>query len=624
MEPEKKPLRDPKLFETNHKHQNILLEGEGDNLTIPSYKCPICGESSIALAQLNRHIDDLHNLGSESYSDNSTADAKRNTDSERARNRSGAVKATPPKRILRLSLDEDNSRFSLSESSVTASTEPPKLTHALSHPSMKTSKACAEQSCKNLINVRDGVVHCRNCGKLFCDAHPKHRARLSNNSKGLSIKTSRPVYDSVHGTWANVCHGCYMAKPGVLSGTKIKINDLTTEFAAKRDVDIEKRLRERNSISARFLRLTDLHSKSYLRHKKQRKIPFLGSFFDKEQILEAEKQIVGVENWQPDEEVSHCKLCFAKFGLLTRKHHCRLCGSVVDDGSFTENTPARLCSAQVPLSLLMEKLPQLNYSPIVKSNWDILISAGGVEASHSRDFSVRVCKTCKDSLLHSKHDSRVDLPENIDVLSAYDEILAVKATIISSLARYQNLIQENKEAYNNQVNRLRSRLRKAVKDLEIMVNAFLNRFFAIDAQSKRLTPTHSAKLVTNIYKASSVFLQDSILQFKRLNEEFQKVEHQKLAGQLGASTRAESCTQHSSPLSATMSLNISSRLTKKQIRELREQLMVTNEQKFIIESLIEDVKRQRKFDELTTLEGNRKELACRIAELTDELGEYGF
>ncbi|KAM9918275.1 hypothetical protein OXX59_008773 [Metschnikowia pulcherrima] len=431
MEPEKKPLRDPKLFETNHKHQNILLEGEGDNLTIPSYKCPICGESSIALAQLNRHIDDLHNLGSESYSDNSTADAKRNTDSERARNRSGA-------------------------------------------------------------------------------------------------------------------------------------------------------------------------------------------------ILEAEKQIVGVENWQPDEEVSHCKLCFAKFGLLTRKHHCRLCGSVVDDGSFTENTPARLCSAQVPLSLLMEKLPQLNYSPIVKSNWDILISAGGVEASHSRDFSVRVCKTCKDSLLHSKHDSRVDLPENIDVLSAYDEILAVKATIISSLARYQNLIQENKEAYNNQVNRLRSRLRKAVKDLEIMVNAFLNRFFAIDAQSKRLTPTHSAKLVTNIYKASSVFLQDSILQFKRLNEEFQKVEHQKLAGQLGASTRAESCTQHSSPLSATMSLNISSRLTKKQIRELREQLMVTNEQKFIIESLIEDVKRQRKFDELTTLEGNRKELACRIAELTDELGEYGF
>ena len=44
-----------------------------------------------------------------------------------------------------------------------------------------------------------------------------------------------------------------------------------------------------------------------------------------------EKQVV---EWQPDRSVSECPECHQKLGMLTRKHHCRLCGCVMckDDG----------------------------------------------------------------------------------------------------------------------------------------------------------------------------------------------------------------------------------------------------------------------------------------------------
>ncbi|XP_006819477.1 rabenosyn-5-like, partial [Saccoglossus kowalevskii] len=39
-----------------------------------------------------------------------------------------------------------------------------------------------------------------------------------------------------------------------------------------------------------------------------------------------EKSIVP---WAPDEDVKYCPTCGDKFSLAKRKHHCRLCGSIM-------------------------------------------------------------------------------------------------------------------------------------------------------------------------------------------------------------------------------------------------------------------------------------------------------
>lgn len=65
-------------------------------------------------------------------------------------------------------------------------------------------------------------------------------------------------------------------------------------------------------------------------------------------------------------------------------------------------------------------------------------------------------------------------------------------------------------------------------------------------------------------------------------------------------------------------------LTVQEIKQYREELMVVKEQIFLINSMIEDSKKQRKFDEIKTLTYNLKELEGRVTELEQLLGDQGF
>merc|ERR1711964_250453 len=51
------------------------------------------------------------------------------------------------------------------------------------------------------------------------------------------------------------------------------------------------------------------------------------------QVVEAFETPVRAATWTPDERANTCPIsgCFAKFGWLTLKHHCRTCGIVVCD-----------------------------------------------------------------------------------------------------------------------------------------------------------------------------------------------------------------------------------------------------------------------------------------------------
>jgi hypothetical protein len=48
------------------------------------------------------------------------------------------------------------------------------------------------------------------------------------------------------------------------------------------------------------------------------------------------RSVITVENtkenqiprWMPNPLAKHCKMCHKRFGLITRKHHCRVCGDI--------------------------------------------------------------------------------------------------------------------------------------------------------------------------------------------------------------------------------------------------------------------------------------------------------
>ena len=65
-------------------------------------------------------------------------------------------------------------------------------------------------------------------------------------------------------------------------------------------------------------------------------------------------------------------------------------------------------------------------------------------------------------------------------------------------------------------------------------------------------------------------------------------------------------------------------LTIKEVKEYREQLMVLNEQKYLVQEMINSATKQRKFDEISTLNENMAELQKQISILTEKLGDQGF
>lgn len=571
--------------------------------------CPICGEAMVTLLQLNRHLDDIHGSESESASPNPPR--------------------TPQKRTIKLDLYDGNLGFGLSDNlgpdNGLEVAGHQKLTR--SHwklPSSTKPSYCSHENCTKQLNVKNGIVNCRKCGRLFCNHHTSYKARLSNGPPPQKL----PVYDSVNGVLVRTCERCFLGKPALVEGTQVNLRDLSQDFQKKRGEHIESKKWEKLKLQRRFLKLVKLLAQSYLWHVDHSGRMFLyfsdKGEYSKEKMLEAEKEIVGSDNWQVDTEVSHCPLCFVKFNFLIRKHHCRLCGRVVSDNAFNTDDPRMSCSLQVPVSLVLQKLPDLNYSPEVKDNWKALtaVSAG---SNHAESFSFRCCRECKNTLFHgSRQDASAESSENDAVLTAYGEMLAIKASIHHAMPRYAQLIQENEDRKNHDINKLRVKLRKHVKDFEIATNTFRLQFFRLSPETGKNVPVQSPVLVTNIYKMAVMFLQESILEFKSLSDQFQSVEHARLSGQLGLAPPSDSSTS-ASPFSPPVnSPPPKPRLTKKQIREFREELMVVTEQNFLVQKQMETAKKLRKFDELQALAANSVELEKHIAGLHEQLGEFGF
>ena len=48
--------------------------------------------------------------------------------------------------------------------------------------------------------------------------------------------------------------------------------------------------------------------------------------------------------WVPDSQCSHSAIGGEKFGMFTRRHHCRCCGRCVTDKYMDESTSPKLCT----------------------------------------------------------------------------------------------------------------------------------------------------------------------------------------------------------------------------------------------------------------------------------------
>ncbi|CCE88975.1 Piso0_001769 [Millerozyma farinosa CBS 7064] len=587
----------PKLAQEAFQNSNII--------------CPICEETMVSLYQLNQHIDDVHqssdaNADGRDTNNRQLSTRRKGKEHVSSADSKGAANSNtrPARRRVKLDVLDSNRGFSISsdtDNEASLSDDPavsPRVKSGL-HLSRRHWRQpsndiqCYDSRCRRFLNIKNGLVNCRKCGNLFCNIHCNKKVRLRNSDDNEGTQ-----YDnSKNGVWARCCDKCYFEKPDLKLGTQVKMNDLTEEFMRKRALSTDKKELDRIKIQKRFIKLANLHASHYLSQLSSNRLSsaFLSFIRPTDDIfIESEKEIVGPNNWQDDKKITHCNICFTQFNILLRKHHCRLCGRIVCDNPLTEQQP---CSMNVPIGSLMNILPDLNYSDQIIANRKKLMEAD------SPSLFLRFCASCKDVLLSDWKVSQ-DNVKHETVFQYYDRLLVLKHQLSVLKPRFENSIAE----FNAQeANKLRLKVMNISKDFESQVWAFRNTFFANSGDRWVVMQEYAdiGGLLQNIYSASSFFLQEFLLDLKELNSKLQSKET--------ATVRKNKDPASDRP-----------KLTKKQIRELRDSLMVMQEQKFLIENTIEKFTKLRKFDELVPLMENRDELDVAIKDLEQQLGEFGF
>jgi hypothetical protein len=555
---------DPLLKSPSDKPQ----ESEDDSIGIDidtqaSFACPICNELMVSLLQLNRHIDDMHSTPSPPSPHKKTAPTPNDE------LRSWLRKTTEVGSRLQTALPKkfgldifDNSSTGLSESSRDSSStslstqqQPEALVTRRHWKKPQPNDQCSFDNCSRRLNVKNGIVNCRRCGKLFCKQHTLFRIKLDQNAR----------YDTA-GTWCRCCQRCFVTKPGYNDfGT---VNELTSAFKEKRQLKINEMQLYENKLHKRIDNLVKaFNSIDYELRSEQ----FFLKIKANQKKREAEQRLV---HWESEQAALSCFICFETFTFTLRKHHCRLCGRVVCGSDKTQ------CSREIPFAVFARFITD--------------------SRSNSNDqYPIRICHECED-VFTAKQAFTADLKKPLSpLLSKFEHQQRIKAAILFLLPKFQQLIQtlQRSETLENSVIKEASRQRKRLVDSFAQFDKLTKEMINLPADLE-----DEKRLQHSIKGESFSFIQKNMAPLKQLPRIIQQIEKKEKESQ-------------------PVRLNHSQ---VQKIKQMREELMVLNEQKFLVEEMISSSKKQRKFDEIGTLEQNLVDLTKMIDELQINLGNEGF
>lgn len=426
--------------------------------------------------------------------------------------------------------------------------------------------------CQRLLSKSTGMLNCRKCGELFCKVHCANVVRLNFNAE----------YDP-QGKWANCCYKCFSNKPGYNDfGSLLNLTDQFQKLRHKRNED--KQLRKLQ-LENRLVRLIDGITRIVTRNSSS----IIMTYKVSKEISSLERTITP---WKDDRSVFDCYICLRPFGLTLRKHHCRVCGNIVCDSGSTN------CSNEVPLSNLVNAANDL---PFKEYRQEIV----------KNEYSLRICSNCIHTLYVErkfKKDSEKPLSALLSRCESMYNISQVISNILPAISCYLKKIEEARESnvtpspkLINESTKLRMKLSRAVESYNVLTRQISNMPARNDTE-KRIQQSFQI--------SSSIFINEKLLKLRALPS-FNKLDIKEVQKEI-------------TPETHKLSDIVFNNLTIKEVKKYREELMVLKEQKFLVESMIESSKKQRKFDELTLLMENLSELERKIQEIQRNLGDQGF
>lgn len=447
---------------------------------------------------------------------------------------------------------------------------------------------CTEPSCGRQVGAVNGCINCRKCGRLFCEEHTMYQMKLSRSA----------AHEPTRGYWYRVCETCYKSRDGYNDHHGL-VRDHVDTFTALRKKRVERQTLEISRLEKRLTKITQLlaNPPEEIRDAGNSGsggllAPMASLSGQRSQRKMIEQSVV---TWEDDAKVTRCPYCQQEFGSWTfRRHHCRICGHVVCAD------PQTACSSEVGLNVANPTAP-----------------ASEKPDGSSISVDIRMCRECK-STIFSKREFVQTIAHKPPDQRAYDTLRQFERGIQQLIPNFQRALQplqdENRSPTHAQIQEA-SKLRKRLVDS----------FSKYDLAAKRLrdlktdSPTQQ-RLQKAVYQAASAFLHAHMLPLKNLPRMLKHASSSSSGsrrmllpnGHVASPLRNNSTDGYLDTASQTSETSTVISALETEEKDLRERLVVLEEQKFMVQTMITSATGARRFEEVSALTRNVDELDQEI------------
>ncbi|KAI9777179.1 MAG: carboxypeptidase Y-deficient [Geoglossum umbratile] len=439
------------------------------------------------------------------------------------------------------------------------------------------SDACLEPTCGKPLGVVNGSVNCRKCGKLFCEEHTMYQMKLSRSAQ----------YEPVRGFWCRACETCYKSREGYNDHNGLS-RDHTYEFNNMRRKTVDRSYLEVTRLEKRLTKLTQLLTNPSLDQNagsNSKLWPISGARNQRKQLEQT------VVTWEDDASVLQCPFCKQEFSNYSlRRHHCRLCGRVVCGDLRTG------CSSEVGLNVAA-----MTHNLTEKTRSET-------------SLDVRICRDCKNTVF-SKRDFALELTKKPPDLKAYEVLVQFERGIRLMLPKFQRLLSALQDpdtpptpAQLTEASKVRKRLMDSFSQYDVAAKRILN------------LPTTSStqqRLQKAVYQQASNFLHLHMLPLRGLPK---VLKHASPYGTNGNRTGGALASIRFSGNNDSTTSSVISTMEAEE-KELKERLIVLEEQKFLVGEMIADANKKRRFDEVSSLAQNVEDLSREIDQVNGMLAQ---
>ncbi|KAK4188895.1 hypothetical protein QBC35DRAFT_381474 [Podospora australis] len=576
---------------------NVSLAGPSNRASSSGkLVCPICEEEMLTLLQLNRHLDDAHQELPEAEQD----EVKSWFDKQ-------VLKA---KRFQPLSLINQKLRgmdvFESNEANpITVPAAPGRITETVIDPEELVTRKhwqrptgndkCTDPTCERKLGPLNGSINCRSCGRLFCEVHTMYQMKLSRSAN----------HEPVRGVWCRVCETCFKSRDGYNDHNGL-VRDHTKEFAAIRVKKVERHRLEVQRLEKRLTKLTRLLAE--VPQESGVNTGLLSPLGGQKQMKKVIEQ--SVVTWEEDASVPRCPFCKQEFGSWTfRRHHCRICGRVVCAD------PETGCSSEVGLNVASATA----ISPAEKPTGNGHVSV-----------DVRMCCECKTTIF--SHRDFVDSimhkpPDQI----AYENLRQFEIGIRNMMPKFQKALMslQPPEEDSKKPAPTHADIQHAAGIRKRLTYSF--RQYGDAAKRIQNMPTTSPTqrmLQQKIYAAASAFLHTNMLPLKSLPSllKAHSSGHRRLLSNGPSHSplrNGESAgfDPETSSLGGASEVSTAVSALETEEKEAREKLIVLEEQRFMVQEMLNHARSARRFEEVSALTRNIEELDKEIEASKRVVGE---